>query len=194
MADIDPQHTIVLSMDFQNDIVANFVPTGPDVLARASRVLDAARAASIPVVHVVVQFRPGHPEVDSRGIFAMVRDGNRLVEGSPGAAIHDAVAPAPGDIVVTKRRVGAFSGSDLDVILRASGRRHLVLLGVATSGVVLSTVRAAADLDYSMHVVVDCCADREADVHEFLVTRIFPRMAPGITADAFVTAVSASSV
>lgn len=193
MADIDPQQTVVLSMDFQNDIVANFVPTDPDLLARAARVLEAARAASIPVVHVVVQFRPGHPEVGNRGIFTMVRDGNRLVEGTTGAAIHDAVAPKDGDVVVTKRRVGAFSGSDLDVILRAFGRRHLVLLGVATSGVVLSTVRAAADLDYSMHVVVDCCADREADVHEFLVTRIFPRMAPGITADLFVEAVRPST-
>lgn len=188
MVEIDPTQAVVLSMDFQNDIVANFVPTDPGLLERAARVLEHARKASIPVIHVVVQFRPGHPEVDGRGIFAMVRDGNRFVEGTPGAAIHEKVAPQLGDLVVTKRRVGAFSGSDLDVILRASGRRHLVLLGVATSGVVLSTVRAAADLDYRMHVIADCCADREADVHEFLVTRIFPRMAPGISADEFMAA------
>jgi len=192
MVDIDPTQTVVLSMDFQNDIVANFVPTDPGLLERAARVLDQARNASIPVIHVVVQFRAGHPEVDGRGIFAMVRDGNRFVEGTRGAAIHERLAPKSGDVVVTKRRVGAFSGSDLDVILRASGRRHLVLMGVATSGVVLSTVRAAADLDYRMHVVADCCADREADVHEFLVTRIFPRMAPAISADEFIAALSTS--
>lgn len=190
MPELDPAQTVVLSMDFQNDIVANFVPTDPGLLERAASVLEHARKASIPVIHVVVQFRAGHPEVDGRGIFAMVRDGNRFVEGTPGAAIHDTLSPKSGDVVVTKRRVGAFSGSDLDVILRASGRRHLVLMGIATSGVVLSTVRAAADLDYRMHVIADCCADREADVHEFLITRIFPRMAPAITATEFISALA----
>ena len=194
MIDIDPKQTVVLSMDFQNDIVSNFAPTAPDLLTRAGRVLDHARAASIPVVHVVVQFRPGYPEVGERGMFTMVRGSNRLVEGTAGAAIHEAVAPKSGDVVVTKRRVCAFSGSDLDVILRAFNCRHLVLLGVATSGVVLSTVRAAADLDYTMHVVTDCCADREPVVHEFLVSRIFPRMAPGITAEEFAEAVKPHTV
>ncbi len=189
MIEIDSKRTVVLSMDFQNDIVTSFSPTDPVLLTRAGSVLDHARAASIPVVHVVVQFRPGHPEIADRGMFKMVRDSGRLVEGTPGAAIHPAVAPKEGDVVVTKRRVGAFSGSDLDVVLRAYECRHLVLLGVATSGVVLSTVRLAADLDYTMHVITDCCADREPDVHDFLVTRIFPRMAPGISAEAFIAAV-----
>ena len=189
MIEIDPTQTVVLSMDFQNDIVTSFSPTDPELLTRAGSVLDHARAASIPVVHVVVQFRPGHPEVANRGMFKMVRDSGRLVEGTPGAAIHPAVAPKEGDVVVTKRRVCAFTGSDLDVVLRARDCRHLVLLGVATSGVVLSTVRAAADLDYTMHVITDCCADREPDVHDFLVTRIFPRMAPGISAEEFRAAV-----
>jgi nicotinamidase-related amidase len=189
MIEIDPKRTVVLSMDFQNDIVTSFSPTDPELLTRAGGVLDHARAASIPVVHVVVQFRPGHPEIADRGMFKMVRDSGRLVEGTPGAAIHPAVAPKEGDVVVTKRRVCAFSGSDLDVVLRAHDCRHLVLLGVATSGVVLSTVRAAADLDYTMHVITDCCADREPDVHDFLVTRIFPRMAPGISAEEFIAAV-----
>lgn len=155
MIDIDPKRTVVLSMDFQNDIVTAFSPTDPELLTRAGAVLNCARAAGIPVVHVVVQFRPGHPEIADRGMFKMVRDSGRLVEGTPGAAIHPAVAPEEGDVVVTKRRVGAFSGSDLDVVLRAHDCRHLVLLGVATSGVVLSTVRLAADLDYTMNVVTD---------------------------------------
>jgi len=188
MADIDTRNTVVLSMDFQNDIVAGMVPVAPDILARAGRVLDAARAAAIPVVHIVVQFRPGHPEVAGRGLFAMVKEGNRLVEGTAGAAIHASVAPKDGDVVVTKKRVSAFAASDLECILRATGRTHLVLFGVATSGVVLSTIRAAADLDFTMHVVSDCCADREPEVHQFLIERIFPRMAPAISAEAFIAA------
>ena len=188
MAAIDPTRTAVLIMDYQNDIVSNFVQAGDAMLARAARVLERARAAKIPIVHVVVQFRPGYPEVADRGLFKMVRSMNRLVEGTEGAAIHPAVAPKPGDVVVTKRRVSAFSGSDLDCILRASGRTHLVLFGVATSGVVLSTVRMAADLDYEMHVIADCCADRDPAVHQILIEKVFATMAPAITADEFVAA------
>jgi nicotinamidase-related amidase len=190
MADIDAANTVVLSMDFQSDIVAGFVPVGADLLERAGRVLARARTAGIPVVHVVVQFRPGHPEVAARGLFKMVRDANGLVEGTAGAAIHPALAPAPGDIVVTKKRVSAFAASDLECVLRASGRTHLVLFGIATSGVVLSTIRAAADLDYTMNVVSDCCADREPDVHQFLIDRVFQRMAPAIAADEFIAAIA----
>jgi nicotinamidase-related amidase len=191
MAAIDPANTVVLSMDFQNDVVSGFVTVAPELLARAGQLLDHARRAGIPVIHVAVQFRPGHPEVAGHGLFAMVKDSNRLVQGTMGAAIHDAVAPKDGDLVVTKKRVSAFAASDLECVLRASGRTHLVLLGVATSGVVLSTIRAAADLDYTMNVVRDCCADREEDVHQFLIDRIFPRMAPAITAREFMDGVQA---
>jgi len=190
MAEIDPANTVVLSMDFQNDIVSGMVPVAADLLERAGRVLAGARTAGIPVLHVVVQFRAGHPEVSDRGLFKMVRDGNRLVQGTGGAEIHPAVGRRAGDIVITKKRVSAFAASDLECVLRASGRTHLVLFGIATSGVVLSTIRAAADLDYTMNVVSDCCADREADVHKFLIDRVFPRMAPAITADEFIAAIA----
>ena len=51
--------------------------------------------------------------------------------------IHPAVAPIPGDIVVTKRRVSAFAGSDLDVVLRAQVIDSVALCGITTNGVVL---------------------------------------------------------
>jgi nicotinamidase-related amidase len=188
--DINPANTIVLVMDYQNDIVNNYVPADGGMLSRAARVIESARAAAIPIVYVAVQFRPGHPEAADRGLFKMLRGTNRLVEGTEGAAIHPAVAPRPGDVVVTKRRVSAFSGSDLDCVLRASGRTHLVLFGVATSGVVLSTVRQAADLDYDMHVIGDCCADRDAAVHQILLEKVFAMMAPSVTADEFIAALA----
>jgi hypothetical protein len=60
------------------------------------------------------------------------------------------LAAAAGDLIVTKRRVSAFTGSDLEVVLRAAGTEHLVLTGIATSGVVLSTLRQAADWTESL--------------------------------------------
>ena len=76
-----------------------------------------------------------------------------------------------------KRRVSAFSGSDLEVVLRSLGVSHLVLTGIATSGVVLSTTREAADKDYRITVLADCCADRDEEVHRVLTTKVFPRQA-----------------
>jgi nicotinamidase-related amidase len=95
--------------------------------------------------------------------------------------VHDSVAPEPGDITVRKTRVGAFSTTDLDQQLRDRGITTLILAGISTSGVVLSTVRDAADRDYQILVLADACADPVPGVHEFLTEKIFPRQASVIT-------------
>ncbi len=91
--------------------------------------------------------------------------------------IHPAVAPQAADVVVTKRRVSAFSGSDLEMLLRSADVDHLVLTGIATSGVVLSTLRQAADLDFQLTVLSDACADADPEVHRVLMEKIFPAQA-----------------
>jgi nicotinamidase-related amidase len=95
--------------------------------------------------------------------------------------IHPDVAPQRGDIVVTKKRISAFAGSDLDMILRAGDINNLVLTGIATSGVVLSTLRQAADLDYNLTVLADGCLDSDPEVHRVLTEKIFPRQADVMT-------------
>lgn len=174
----------LLVMDVQRGIVERFGET-PHVLERLSDAIAAARSAAIPVIYVVVRFRPGYPEISARNrSFAAIRDaGTRMEETDPATEIHPAVAPQTGDIVVTKRRVSAFSGSDLDVVLRAQEITHLVLTGIATSGVVLSTLRAAADLDYRPSVLSDCCADADDEVQRVLLGKVFPRQAGVLTAE-----------
>ena len=182
---LDPAHTALLIMDYQVDVVSRYVQQNQSLLDRAAETLNAARAAGAPVVYVAVRFRAGYPEVSSRNqSFAALRESGRLLAGSPGAAIHPQVAPQPEEPVVIKRRVGAFSTTDLETILRAQGITTLVLMGIATSGVVLSTVRWAADLDYSLVVVEDCCADSDEEVHRVLMQKVFPRQARVIAADA----------
>ena len=78
---------------------------------------------------------------------------------------------------MTKRRVSAFAGSDLDVVLRGLDAGTLVLAGIATSGVVLSTLRQAADLDYRLIVLADACLDADPEVHRVLTEKVFPRQA-----------------
>src|SRR5260370_14288192 len=99
--------------------------------------------------------------------------------------INPAIAAQPTDIVVTKRRVSAFSGSDLEVVLRAQGISHLALCGIATSGVVLSTLREAADKDYQLTVLADCCVDNDEEVHRVLLSKVFPRQAEVLQAESW---------
>jgi nicotinamidase-related amidase len=169
--------TALLVMDVQQGIVDRF---GDDegYLPRLATAVQAARGAGIGVIYVIVGFRAGHPEVSERNkSFAAIAGTGRFADGDPGAAIHPAVAPAAGDIVVTKRRVSAFAGSDLEVVLRAAGIDHLVLAGIATSGVVLSTLRQAADLDYRLTVLADGCLDADPEVHRVLTDKVYPRQA-----------------
>ncbi|HXC06188.1 MAG TPA: isochorismatase family protein [Bacteroidia bacterium] len=65
----------------------------------------------------------------------------------------------------------------------------MILTGVATSGVVLSTLREASDKDYRLTVLSDCCADRDEEVHRVLTTKVFIRQAEVMTVKEWVTKV-----
>jgi nicotinamidase-related amidase len=165
--------TVLLVMDVQRG-VADRHPG--DVVERAAEAVGAARDAGLPVIFVRVAFRPGHPEISPRNrTFAALREAGGLLEDD--SPIHPALAPLPGEPIVTKRRVSAFAGSDLDVLLRAREAHSLVLCGIATGGVVLSTLRAAADLDFELTVLRDACADADPEVHRVLLDKVFPRQA-----------------
>ncbi len=178
--------TALLVMDVQQAIVQRF--SGDEgYLPRLRRAIEAARAAGVPVVYVRVGFRPGHPEISLRNkTFANAVRQSGFTDDDPAAAIHPDVAPVPGDVVVTKRRVSAFAGSDLDVVLRSGEIDSLVLTGIATSGVVLSTLRQAADLDYRLTVLSDGCLDADPEVHRILLDKVFPRQAEVLTVDAWI--------
>lgn len=187
----DKGRTAVLIMDYQNDIVAMLPEKeqGP-LLERAFMVLKEARRAGMPVIYVVVRFREGYPEINPQNkLFSSLKESGRLREGTPGAEVNAKVAPQPGDIVVTKRRVGAFSTTDLQTVLRAKNIDTLVLFGISTSGVVLSTVRWAADMDYRMVIVADACADRSEEVHRVLTEKVFPWQATVATSQEVIKAI-----
>jgi nicotinamidase-related amidase len=174
----DKAHSALLVMDYQKEIVSNFTGNDPNLLQRASTVLNAVRAAGLPVIYVVVRFRPGYPEISpANKVLGRIRAAGLLVEGSPGSQIHPQLEPQADEVVVTKRRTGAFSTTDLATILKAREITSLILMGLATSGVVLSTVRWAADADYELIVLEDCCSDRDEEVHSVLMTKVFPGQA-----------------
>lgn len=182
-----PDHRpVLLVMDFQHGVVERL---GNDaVLHAAGRAVDAARANRIPVMFVRVAFRPGYPETAETNLaFGALRQrGDAMTQDHPATQVHAALEPGPDEPVVVKRRVSAFSGSDLDVLLRAAGADALVLAGISTSGVVLSTLRQAADLDYRLTVLADACSDSDPEVHRVLVEKVFPRQALVTTVDEWI--------
>lgn len=193
---ITPAKTAVLIMDYENDIVGMLSEDvhGP-LIERASTILKEARRAKLQIIYVVVRFRDGYPEVNPQNkLFSSLKQSGRLVEGTPGTEIDPRVAPQPGDIVVTKRRVGAFSTTDLETILRSKDISRLVLFGISTSGVVLSTVRWAADMDYSLVIVSDACADRDPELNRVLMDKVFPWQATVVTSREFLKAVGAKDM
>ncbi|MFE1171866.1 cysteine hydrolase family protein [Streptomyces sp. NPDC058773] len=179
-------NSALLVMDVQQDIVdiVGAADDGSGYLARLRGAIEGARAAGIPVIYVVIGLRSGRPEVSPRNrvLTAAVAAG-LFDEGAPGTAIHQDVAPEPSDVVVTKRRASAFSGSDLDLVLRARGIDSLVLTGIATSGVVLHTLCQANDQDFGLTVLADACLDTDPEVHRFLTEKLFPQWADVVTAE-----------
>lgn len=178
MSDMRPadfKGTALLLLDFHRSTIERYDAFDPELLGVAKRCLKAARAAGLLVVFVVGDFRPGFPEISPRNeqLWSFLQSG-AMAKAQEGREIHPELVPVDGELVVLKKRVGAFVGSDLDLLLRSQQIERLVVGGIATSGVVLSTVRAAADLDYRISVLADCCTDPDPDVHRVLTERVFP--------------------
>src|SRR5579859_5787100 len=167
-------NSALLIMDIQGPMV-NELANKEEYLQKIRLAIDAARANTLPVIYVVVGFRPNMPEFNprSKGLRTLRDSGtaDALVNPIPVLPLTET------DVVVTRRRVSAFAGSDLEIILRAKNIDHLVLSGISTSGVVLSTVCEAADKDYILTVLSDLCADRDEEVHRVLTEKVFPRHA-----------------
>jgi len=170
--------TALVVMDYQQGIVARVADQAPALIEAVRRTVDFAHEANVPVFFVRVAFREGTPEISvNNQSFAALKSTFSMDESSPATQLVDGLGRSADDVVVVKRRVSAFSGSDLDILLRACGATSLVLCGIATGGCVLSTVRQAADLDYQLTVLSDCCADTDREVHELLMAKVFPRQA-----------------
>lgn len=174
------KNSALLVMDFQTIILNNFLPQeiAGKVIRNTASLIAAARAAAVPVIYISVGFRKGYPEVSKNNtIFSSIKENGMFKADNESTAIHPEVAPAENEAVIVKRRVGAFSFTELEMILRAQGIETLILTGVTTSGVVLSTVGQAFDLDYRLVVAGDCCADPDHDTNLFLLDKILPQHA-----------------
>jgi nicotinamidase-related amidase len=180
---IDPRRTALLVMDYQQAVVA-MIEESDALVARAAEAIDLVRRHGGHIGYVRVAFTAadlqGIPPTSSMG--ARIAAGPQaFMDDSPTTQIDARVAPRDDDIIVRKTRVGAFSTTDLAQQLAGRGVDTLILAGISTSGVVLSTVRDASDHDYRLFVLADATADRDRAVHACLMEKVFPRQAQVVT-------------
>lgn len=180
------QKAALLVMDYQNGIVTRFAEN-EEALLPVQKAVASAREHHIPVIFIRVGFSEGYPEVNPRNKgFSAIADRGGMTTSESSTQIHESVNPQGNEPIVTKYRVSAFAGSTLEVILRSQQIDTLILTGIATSGVVLSTLREAADKDYSLTVLSDACLDADPEVHRVLTEKVFPRQAEVLTVNTWI--------
>lgn len=184
---LDSKRTAFVTLDFQKGIFG-FAAGADSCVPMAARAIEFARKNKFFIIHAGLGFSEGHPEIpDFETPFSRVKQNNLFVRGTPSAEFHSALIQ-PGDLVIYKQRVSAFSENDLRMVLRARNIDHLVLFGIATSGIVLSTLRQAFDLDFRSVVLKDACFDPDPEVHRVLTEKVFPRQAWVATVDELIAA------
>ena len=172
--------TVLVALHYQNEVLHAKgkikVGVGDDdgnrtaVTASAGRLLGAARAAGVPVVSVRIAFRPDHADViQNAKIFRDVVRNKAMVDGSWGAEFYDGLGPIADEFVVKHTRVNAFYGSQLEEVLRRLKAERLIIAGVATNSVVVTTVTCAVDMGYEVVVAEDACSSGDPANHEAAV-------------------------
>ena len=108
-----------------------------------------------------------------------------MVVGTDATKLHPALDIQPHDPILTKTRFGMFSNTSLRSILSSHDIDTIILAGVATGGVILTTVCEGFDYDYRVIVLSDACQDGKQNVHDTLINDVFPRRADVMTVQAF---------
>ncbi|MBT4741435.1 MAG: cysteine hydrolase [Rhodospirillaceae bacterium] len=156
---IIPERTALITIDFQNLFVeghAISAPTGVDAMNRANGLAATCRQNGVAVIHIAHQLRPDHSNL---GVLAdvvpTVETKRLLTSGEATADLHAQLDIQDSDWVISKPRLGAFTGSDLELTLRARGIDTLIMAGIATGVCVDTTARQAALLDFKVIMLSD---------------------------------------
>ncbi|MDT5321066.1 MAG: hypothetical protein QOD88_3588 [Mycobacterium sp.] len=173
--DLNPAATAAIVVHMQNDIVSADGALGGFFAAEAAArgvvgvtntLLSDIRAAGATVVDTRVAFRAGFPDLlVNSPLLAMVAEKQCLVDGSGGAQLVPELSVDDTDFVIAHQRLGGFSNSGLELLLRNRGITTLVFAGVATNMAVEGTARQASDLGYRTLIVADACSAADEAAH-----------------------------
>lgn len=165
---LDRARTAVLSMDIQKAPVRkSSMFRERHVGQAAKKALDGARKAGILVIHVVIDYQPAFFSPKNR----FLQKVRIPILSAPGVDVKelleivDEVKPVGDEPVIRKPRMNPFYGTALESMLRSRDIDTVVLMGVATEFVVEAAARHAADADYRVIVLEDCCAAFSDEAH-----------------------------
>ena len=184
LSTLDPRRTAFLTLDIQTALVDFYAKAKEDFVGAVKSLLTCARNLNATVIHVKVGFRPGFPEVSDRNrLFSSLTKNPDYAKmlNTELLNLHPALEARPEEPVVAKSRISAFEGTDLKMLLRSKDIDTLVLFGIITSGVVLSTALEAMDQDYRVLIVRDCCADSDHELHACLLDRLLAKRTDVVT-------------
>ena len=167
---IDAASTALLVMHYQTDILALFPSVAPTLVSHTRKLCDAARARGVSVFFANIGFSPGYPEVSPRNKNGQ---GIRQLGLFTGDHLSPELGRQAGEPLIIAHRASVFHGTDLQVRLSAQGIDTLIMVGIASTGVVLSSLAYASDVDYRLFTVKDCCYDPDPVVHEHLFATAF---------------------
>jgi len=147
---LDKKKTAVIAMDYQIDMLGAFpVEFQTKLVSSVNKVLDKARQSGLPVIFILRGAGAPAPEIDPR------------------------IVRRPQEVILTKRKRAPFASTDIVERLKKLGVDIIVLMGIHTSGDILSTVRCGTEIDLKFYVISDCCADRDQDVAQYLLEKVF---------------------
>jgi nicotinamidase-related amidase len=176
---VDPAHCALLVIDMQNDYLHEEGKArregsrnlGPmlEIIPRQSRLIEAARAAGVPVIFILMttlQSRASSSDVwiEARS-HARYSGQDMCIDGSWGQEVISELKPAPGDLLVKKYRYSGFVGTSLDLLLRSLERRTVVCVGTSTNVCVEATAWDAFHHEYYVVYAADACASWDMALH-----------------------------
>ncbi|CAF2600876.1 unnamed protein product [Rotaria sp. Silwood2] len=132
-----------------------------------------------------VEFRPGYPEISCRNKqLSAISKLNLVIEGTPGTEFYPGFQPQANEIQFVKRRVSAAYNSELLILLDSQCIKTVVLAGLSTSSVILSTTRQLADMDFIIYIIRDAVIDSNSTVNEVLLDSVLTSQATVLSIDA----------
>src|ERR1700728_319747 len=195
---MNPEPTAIVLIVYQNDFTTpggvfhdgvKGVMEKNNMLANSIEVATKGRAAGATIMHAPITFAEGYGELTGEpyGILKGVVDNKAFRKGSWGAAIVDALAPHPEDIVVEgKRGLDAFPSTNLDFILRSKGITTIAIGGFLTNCCVESTMRAGYENGYKGITLRDCVAATSPEEHDNALKYDFPMFSQPMAAAEFI--------
>jgi len=206
--EVDLNRTAVMVIDMQNAFVSEggmFALSGKDMeyigktVKPNQEIIKAAREKGVKVVYAVHRITADGKETGPMSRFSMnpsrmnnpeIRRGS-IIEDTWGTEIIDELKPREDEMVIVKRRFGAFTGTELDMMLRTFDIRYLIFTGVATNICVETSLREASQLQYLPVLVSDACAASDPDRQQSSIDNIKEIFGWVTTSDIILKALSA---